>query len=100
MTVAPAKSHTPIKRLTPEELQARRDQGLCYNCDERFQRGHRCKRLFHLLIVQPEPSFEVESAMQQLEGDGVSDPSFIATQDPDPDLAQISFHAHMGHTIP
>jgi hypothetical protein len=26
----------------------RRRQGLCYNCDEPFVRGHQCKRLFYL----------------------------------------------------
>ena len=25
-------------------MQARREKGLCYNCDERFGLGHRCKR--------------------------------------------------------
>jgi hypothetical protein len=56
-TSPPAK-HIPIKRLTPAELQARRDQNLCYNCDEKFSPGHRCKRLFHLLIAdveEPDP---------------------------------------------
>ncbi|MCI02593.1 retrovirus-related pol polyprotein from transposon opus, partial [Trifolium medium] len=99
MTVAPPKSSTPIKRLTPDELQARRDKGLCYNCDERFQPGHRCKRQFHLLIVEPEDSIstEVVSALQTLEGD---DPVEQDLPDPDPDPAQISLHALMGHTIP
>jgi hypothetical protein len=54
MSVTPPKPQTPIKRLSPEELQARRDKGLCYNCEERYQRGHRCKRLFNLLIVTPD----------------------------------------------
>jgi hypothetical protein len=33
MSVQPPKTQTPIKRLSPEELQARRDKGLCYNCE-------------------------------------------------------------------
>jgi len=32
----------PIKRLTPAQMQERRENGLCYNCDEKFQPGHRC----------------------------------------------------------
>ena len=24
-------------------MQARRQKGLCYNCDEKFSPGHRCK---------------------------------------------------------
>lgn len=29
----------------------RRRQGLCYNCDEPYVRGHQCKRLFNLLLT-------------------------------------------------
>nr|KYP64239.1 Transposon Ty3-I Gag-Pol polyprotein [Cajanus cajan] len=41
----------PIKRLTEAEMQDRRDKNLCYNCDERYTRGHRCKSQFLLLVV-------------------------------------------------
>lgn len=36
----------PLKRLTPEEMLARRRKNLCYNCDETFTPGHKCKGLF------------------------------------------------------
>jgi len=29
-------------------MAARRKQGLCYNCDEAYVRGHKCARLFYL----------------------------------------------------
>jgi hypothetical protein len=35
-----------VKRLSPMELQVRRDRGLCFNCDECFIPGYRCKKLF------------------------------------------------------
>lgn len=35
---------SPIKHLTWDEMQNRRTQGLCFNCDEKFTPGHRCKR--------------------------------------------------------
>jgi hypothetical protein len=40
----------PVKRLTQAEQEERRHLGLCYNCDEKFGRGHNrvCKRLFLL----------------------------------------------------
>ena len=40
----------PVKRLTQAEQEERRRLGLCYNCDEKFGRGHNrvCKRLFLL----------------------------------------------------
>jgi hypothetical protein len=36
------------RRLTPEEMAERRRLGLCFNCDEKFTRGHNrfCRRLF------------------------------------------------------
>ena len=34
--------NTPYKRLSWEEMQKRRAQGLCFNCDERFTSSHRC----------------------------------------------------------
>ena len=40
----------PVKRLTQAEQEERRRLGLCYNCDEKFGRGHNrvCKCLFLL----------------------------------------------------
>ncbi|MCI62954.1 retrovirus-related pol polyprotein, partial [Trifolium medium] len=38
MSVVPPKPSPAVKRLTPEELQARREKGLCYNCDEKYLR--------------------------------------------------------------
>jgi hypothetical protein len=43
-----------VKRLSPTELQVRRDRGLCFTCDERFILGHRCKKLFLLDGIYPE----------------------------------------------
>lgn len=41
----------PFKRLTPAEMTERRKQGLCYNCDEQYVRGHKCQRLFYLEVT-------------------------------------------------
>jgi hypothetical protein len=40
----------PIKCLTQAEQEERCRLGLCYNCDDKFTRGHNhvCKRLFLL----------------------------------------------------
>lgn len=36
-------------------MTKRRRQGLCYNCDESFARGHQCKHLFFLIVTnEPE----------------------------------------------
>ena len=33
----------PIQRLSPSEMKKRRDKGLCYNCDDKWAQGHKCK---------------------------------------------------------
>ncbi|KAJ4758083.1 polyprotein [Rhynchospora pubera] len=47
---APLQGRT-IRRLTTAEMAERRQQGLCFNCDESYVRGHRCKRLFFLDVI-------------------------------------------------
>lgn len=44
----PTQAPIPFKRLTPAEMAKRRKQGLCYNCDDPYVRGHKCPRLFYL----------------------------------------------------
>ncbi|MCI14051.1 retrotransposon-derived protein PEG10-like [Trifolium medium] len=97
MTVHPPKPQPVIKRLSPAELQARREKGLCYNCDDKYVQGHRCKRTFHLLIVEPDEEVTDASTLQL----HVPDPVIqVDIEDPEPDPAQISLHALMGHSIP
>ena len=42
-----------IKKLTPIELNERRTKGLCFNCDEKFVPGRRCKKLFFIEVSWP-----------------------------------------------
>ncbi|CAO2204471.1 unnamed protein product [Urochloa humidicola] len=42
----PLAASLPRRRLTPAEVTQRRADGLCYNCDEKYTVGHRCKKLF------------------------------------------------------
>lgn len=65
-TVSPATPHPPkpFKCLTPAEMIKQRRQGLCYNCDEQFTRGHQCAHLFYLEVadfVDEEPQVHEES---------------------------------------
>ncbi|KAK5787464.1 hypothetical protein PVK06_042118 [Gossypium arboreum] len=43
-----------IKRLTRIEMAERRAKGLCYNCDESYSMGHKCKRLFWIEVPDVE----------------------------------------------
>lgn len=43
---------SPIKRLTQAERQQKIDKGLCYNCDETWHKGHKCKSQMSLLLLE------------------------------------------------
>lgn len=40
-----------FRRITPAEMAKRREQGLCYNCDEKFTQGHRCSRPQLFMVI-------------------------------------------------
>lgn len=42
---ASSSTYMPIKCPTQKEMEAgAREKGLCFNCDEKFVKGHRCQR--------------------------------------------------------
>lgn len=41
---------SPFKRLSWEEMQRKRAQGLCFHCNERFTAGHKCQKPQLLLL--------------------------------------------------
>ncbi|GAV69021.1 RVP_2 domain-containing protein [Cephalotus follicularis] len=49
-----AASSLPVRRMSPAELRIRREKWLCYNCEEKFHPGHKCKPQFSLLIGEDE----------------------------------------------
>ena len=59
-SIEPAPRTTPIKHLSKAEMQERRENGLCYNCDEKFTWGHRCvEQKLYLLDVDSPPTPEI-----------------------------------------
>jgi hypothetical protein len=95
----PAAAPSRFRRLSPAEQQERRCQGLCFNCDEPYVRGHVCQHLFYLLnddYVDDVVSVEVVAAT-------VFQTPVVALPDPDPQAApadalspQVSLHALVG----
>ena len=82
----------PFKRLTPEELASRRKKGLCFHCDEKFSRGHKCaSSLFFLVMEDEESTVEVDQLR-----DASSTPELLPESPP----AQLSLHALSGHLAP
>lgn len=57
----------PVKRLSQAEQAERRRLGLCYNCDERYTRGHNrvCRRVFYIDGVELDDADDAEAAADQ-----------------------------------
>ncbi|XP_020546936.1 uncharacterized protein LOC110011314 [Sesamum indicum] len=79
-------TQAPIRRILSEaEMQARRSKNLCYNCDETFRPGHKCKQQFmYCILTEEEATFE-----QEEEGDPT---------DPPPIDMTVSVNALSGNT--
>ncbi|XP_061356472.1 uncharacterized protein LOC133300905 [Gastrolobium bilobum] len=98
-TFSPNKNTTsspsvPIKRLTVEEIQNKRDKGLCFGCDERYVFGHKCKGKATLLYFE---GTDDDNAQPMEEDTPVIPPD----ADPLPNsFSEISLNALFGHYSP
>lgn len=61
----PAKPNltSPIKRLTWEEMRKRRAQGLCFNCNDKFTVGHKCRSPQILLLEGSDINIKFEEVL-------------------------------------
>ncbi|KAH9747312.1 hypothetical protein KPL70_004668 [Citrus sinensis] len=69
----------PIKKLPWEEMQRRRAQGLCFNCNDKFTAGHKCTKP-QLLILEAEDEeniHEESAATTKLESETWEDTTII-----------------------
>jgi hypothetical protein len=49
-TNVPSSKKPQPTRLTPQQLEERKEKGLCFNCDNKYSKGHKCgeKELFQI----------------------------------------------------
>lgn len=60
-TASPVTTHaSSMKWLSWDEMQKRRAQGLCFNCDAKYSVGHKC-HVPQLLILEGQEQFKEES---------------------------------------
>ena len=47
---APSSNSSQPTRLTPQQMDERRANYLCFNCDNKYSKGHKCgeKKLFYV----------------------------------------------------
>ena len=61
------KLKLPLQRLTSAQMEVMRKLGLCYNCDEKWQMGHRCKGAKLFLLEGWDMEIEQKSGVQLVE---------------------------------
>lgn len=67
-TVETQPPQRTFKRLTADEMATRRQAGLCFNCDEPFSRGHKCKNLFEITVINDYNADDVGESMMMMIG--------------------------------
>ncbi|KAJ0101884.1 hypothetical protein Patl1_05728 [Pistacia atlantica] len=87
----------PVQRLSPSQMKERRDKGLCYNCDDKWGLGHKCKSAW-LFIMECD-----ESSDDELPKFEVADVSASKSKEETPIVElepRISIHALFGSPKP
>lgn len=87
----------PFRKLTPVEIQCKRELNLCFNCNEKYHKGHCCStnpQLF-LLLPDAEPGDEPGLEPSPTPSD-IPSPNIIADSS---SLFTLSLHAFSGVRI-
>jgi len=76
----PPIRNSNVKKITPAEMQLRREKGLCYFCDEKFTFNHRCPNRQLLMLQNEEDDSESDNTIETVNsitctnsGDGLVD---------------------------
>ena len=84
--------HFPIRRISPLEMQLRRDKGLCFTCDEKYSLNHRCPNK-HMMVFETE---EDEGPMVEEPESPASIETVEQTMEPEESSHHLSFNALRG----
>lgn len=84
-------------RLTPQQMNERRSKGLCFNCDNKYSKGHKCgeKKLFYIDCEEDE-----EKEQETLEEKEQETPEGKKKETPEEITPTISCNALAGITTP
>ena len=65
----PSMNNPQPTRLTPQQLEERRAKGLCFNCDSKYSKGHKCgeKKLFYIDCEWEEAEDQEPSQTKEIE---------------------------------
>jgi hypothetical protein len=94
---APSSKTPQPTRLTPQQLEERKEKGLFFNCDSKYSKGHKCgeKKLFYIDCEEEEEKEQEPSQDENIEAisseeltlaiscnalDGISTPQALNTE--------------------
>ena len=54
--------------MTPHQLEEKIEKGLCYSCDSKYTKGHKCaeKKLFYIYCEEEEENEEETSKVEDI----------------------------------
>jgi hypothetical protein len=66
---APSPKTPQPTRSTPQQLEERKEKGLCFNCDSKYSKGHKCgeKKLFYIDCEEKEEQEQEPSQDENVE---------------------------------
>jgi hypothetical protein len=66
---APSYKTPQPTRLKPQKLEERKAKGLCFNCDNKYSKGHKCgeKKLFYIDCEEEEEQEHEPSQVENIE---------------------------------
>jgi hypothetical protein len=64
---APSSKTPQPTRLTPQQLEERKEKDLCFNCESKYSKGHKCgeKKLFYIDCEEEEEEEEQEPSQDE-----------------------------------
>jgi hypothetical protein len=78
---APSSKTPQPTRLTPQKLEERKEKGLCFNCDNKYSKGHKCgeKKLFHIDCEEEEEQEQEQEPSQDENVEAISSEELTLT---------------------
>lgn len=88
------KPHVTVKKISPAQMKERREKGLCYYCDSKWNFNHKCPNL-KLFLIEGIEELKEQGVVADLEEEPgeCKEELMVINGDPDP---EISFHAITG----
>jgi hypothetical protein len=96
--LATPQTTLPIQRISSAQMKEHRDRGLCYYCDDQWQRGHKCKSPLLYLLSDLELPSEVPSDDVYYDSNEVVEPvpEFDVAECKEPEISLNAISGSLG----